>query len=74
MDPQAAWDELVQAYDAGDWCSVLDLAEGLEHWLSHGGFPPKTQPGLNMDERWNREVALAACRLAAERAREEDVS
>jgi len=72
MDPQAAWDKLIEAYDAGDWPNVFDLAEGLSHWLFRGGFPPKTSG--EMDNDWNRAVAAAACRVAVERARKEGVS
>ena len=41
MDPQAAWDHLLEAYTHGDWSVVEELAEGLLKWLHRGGFPPR---------------------------------
>ena len=49
MDPQAAWDRLLEAYTHGDWSVVEELAEGLLEWLHRGGFPP--QPVFKRDGR-----------------------
>ena len=38
MDPQAAWDQLLEAYTHGDRSVVVELAEGLLEWLHRGGF------------------------------------
>jgi len=64
MNPQAAWDQLIEAYTQRDWSAVEELAEGLLHWLSRGGFPPQTVPKRAMDRDWNRTVAESACRFA----------
>jgi hypothetical protein len=69
MDPQAAWDQLIEAYTQRDWSAVEELAEGLLHWLSRGGFPPRTVPKLAMDRGWNLAVAESACRFALSRVR-----
>ena len=69
MDPQAAWDQLIEAYTRRDWSAVEELAEGLLHWLSRGGFPPRTVPRLSMDRGWNLAVAESACRFSQSRVR-----
>jgi hypothetical protein len=68
MDPQASWDQLLEAYADGDWDRVQDLAEGLRHWLSRGGFPPRATTGSDLGQDWDREIALAACRFARAKA------
>lgn len=40
MDPQAAWDQLQEAYRDRDWETVRELAQSLLDWLERGGFPP----------------------------------
>lgn len=70
MDPQAAWDRLLEAYAEQDWEAVEELADGLLAWLDGQGFPPQTTPGRNLDADWNRAVARSACQLALEKALE----
>ena len=70
MDPQTAWDQLLDAYADEDWDTILDLAEGLKRWLESGGFPPIATTGADMGEPWDRAIALAGCCLALARARE----
>ena len=70
MDPQTAWDQLLEAYADEDWDTVLDLAEGLQHWLESGGFPPRATTGADMGRPWDRAIALAGCCFALVRARE----
>lgn len=41
MDPNAAYDEMCAAYDAGDYETAYERATGLQEWLSSGGFPPE---------------------------------
>lgn len=69
MDPQAAWDRLLEAYTDGDWSVVEELAEGLLHWLHRGGFPPQTVSEREMDDAWNRAIAVFASRFALSAAR-----
>jgi len=45
MDPQAAWDDLLEALGERDWDRVEDLAEGLLRWLRADGFPPRAVTG-----------------------------
>ncbi len=80
MDPQVAWQELIEAFHELDWDRVRDLAEGLLHWMDHGGFPPETfvirqaadrilnERPRTLAAEWNRSVAQAACRYALDRA------
>ena len=80
MDPQVAWQELIDAFHDLDSERVRDLAEGLLHWMAHGGFPPETmavsqlvvgrlsEPTRSLGRDWNRSVALAACGYALDLA------
>lgn len=80
MDPQVAWRELIEAFHDLDWDRVHDLADGLVHWMKHGGFPPETlavsqlvvgrlsEPTRSLGNDWNRSVALAACGYALDLA------
>ena len=71
MDPQASWDQLLEAYADGHWERVQDLAEGLLHWLSRGGFPPRATTGADLGQDWDREIAITASRFALARAAKE---
>lgn len=71
MDPQASWDQLLEAYADADWDCVQELAEGLLHWLSRAGFPPRATTGADLGQDWDREIAIAASRFALARAVEE---
>lgn len=80
MDPQVAWQELMDAFHQLDWARVRDLAEGLLQWMNRGGFPPETsavriaadggaiEPPRTAGSEWNRTVARAACRYALDLA------
>ena len=63
MDPQAAWDQLLAAYAAGDWDILEDRATDLIAWLDRGGFPPKILDRDDLPD-WNRALAYEGCRLA----------
>ena len=65
-----------EAYAEADWDRVQDLAEGLLHWLSRGGFPPRATTGSELGREWDRAIALVACRFAQAKAQTEvaDVS
>jgi hypothetical protein len=60
MDPQAAWDQLLAAYAAGDWDQIEELATDLLAWLDRGGFPPMIIQQPDLDSDWNRALAVAA--------------
>lgn len=64
MDPQAAWNDLVLAYEMEDWPSVDECAMALLNWLKEGGFPPQTTRGRTLSDKWNRAVVNAACHQA----------
>ena len=64
MDPQAAWNELLTAYDRLDWPSVEELAAGLLDWLDRGGFPPQIAGPHAAGQQWSRAVVRFACELA----------
>jgi hypothetical protein len=80
MDPQVSWQELIDALQELDWERVRDLADGLLHWMKHGGFPPETlavsqlvvgrlsEPTRSLGHDWNRNVAQAACSYALDLA------
>lgn len=70
MDPQTAWDELLEAYAAGEWDRVEELAEGLDSWLSRDGFPPRAVTGDDMGREWDRAMARAGCAIALQKAKE----
>jgi hypothetical protein len=61
MDPQAAWDQLLAAYAAGDWDILEERATDLTAWLDRGGFPPTILRQPDIDPDWNRALARAGC-------------
>ena len=56
MDPQANWDQLLEAYAEGDWKRVEELAEALLNWLDRNGFPPRATTGT----RWRAQARTTA--------------
>lgn len=64
MDPQATWEQLLAAYEAGDWDLIEELATDLLAWLDRGGFPPKLLPRNELSEDGNRVLAQAGCLYA----------
>ena len=63
MDPQAAWTNLLDAYEANDWEAAREAAEALRQWIGRGGFPPKTLDHRTMTDAWHRAATLAACQF-----------
>jgi hypothetical protein len=61
MDPQAAWDQMLAAYTAGEHDHATEIAHGLIDWLRRGGFPPVTTEAVPAGDGWHRAVTLAAC-------------
>ncbi len=66
MDPQAAWDQLLCAYSAGDWDAIEKRATDLLEWLDRGGFPPQVIRSPDLGPDFNRALARAGCALALE--------
>jgi hypothetical protein len=64
MDPDAAFRELFDAVEAGDRDRVTELIDGLNAWLSKGGYPPKTLGPWKLGMVWHVAVAKAVFRLA----------
>lgn len=63
MDPQVAWNEMLDSIHQRDWDQAFELAEGLLNWLRKGGVPPQTA-GITMRRHWNRTMAELGCRMA----------
>lgn len=59
MDPNAKWQEVLQALAAKDYSDALWHAEELEEWIGKGGFLP---------DNVNADVVLAVKLFAAPRA------
>lgn len=68
MDPQSAWELLLEAYTAGEWDRVKEVGNALKDWLNRGGFPPRAVTGADMGDDWDRAIALAGCAFALRRA------
>lgn len=64
MDPQIAWEQLLAAYQAGDWNLIEERATALIEWLDRGGFPPNILVRADLDPDWNRTLARAGCLFA----------
>lgn len=69
MDPQAAWQNLLDTYQTRDGKQLCESAGALLDWLNSGGFPPQTIPGVTMSPRWNRAVAETGCLTALAEAK-----
>ena len=69
MDPQATWDQMLDALAAGEWDRVDELGRALLAWLDSGGFPPTTLNRDDLGSDFNRDLAVHACFLALARAR-----
>lgn len=63
MDPQAAWNEMLEAIQKRDWNRAHDCAEGLLEWMRRGGMPPQTTV-VAMRRQWNRTMAELGCLMA----------
>ena len=64
MDPDATLNELLTAVETGDSATVNELADALEHWLSHAGFPPETIGTGKLGQDWHVEMTRSICQLA----------
>ena len=59
MDPQQAWNDMLNFYRAKDPECVREHAEALNSWLGRGGFPPDTGGGPALGDDWHRRLAGA---------------
>lgn len=66
MDPQAAWDQMLDALVNSEWELAAEGATALLGWLDRNGFPPRitgsSRPGLGPE--LDRKLAYAGCRYA----------
>jgi hypothetical protein len=60
MDPQAAWNEMLEAVIQRDRDQAQERADGLLEWMRNGGFPPQTT-AVAMRPQWNRTMAEFGC-------------
>ena len=63
MDPQATWDELLEARSQRDWSRAEELANALLDWLQRRGFPPNTIGDQKLGTQWHHAVAYTVCHL-----------
>jgi len=63
MDPQVAWQELLDARAREDGPAACSAAEALLGWIERGGFPPQVISSRDMDKDWNAALAMAACQF-----------
>jgi len=73
MDPQAAWNELLDALAADELDEAELRAEALITWLDRKGFPPQTSL-RELPGPWDEAICRYVCRrvLAASATREGD--
>ena len=60
MDPQVAWNELLDAIAANNLEMAEVYADGLLEWTSRKGFPPQTASRL-LSESWDRAICRFVC-------------
>ena len=63
MDPQATWNELLEARLERDWDRAEELANALLDWMQRSGFPPDTVGHRHLGTRWHHAVAYFVCHL-----------
>jgi hypothetical protein len=61
VDPQACWDQLLEAVSNSGWDEVSELATALLVWIDRGGFPPQSVVGTDLGQEWDRAVARFSC-------------
>jgi hypothetical protein len=63
VDPQAAWNEMLEAILQRDWDQVFEHAGALLEWMRKGGTPPQMAE-VTMPRHWNRTMAEFGCLMA----------
>lgn len=61
MDPQAAWEEMLEAISASDFFEAELRADALMEWLRKDGFPPQTLTRV-LSADWDRRICRYVCR------------
>jgi len=61
MDPQAAWNELLDALAENDLAEAELRAEALVTWLDRNGFPPQTSLRV-LPGHWDEAICRYLCR------------
>ncbi|WP_437202078.1 hypothetical protein [Planctomicrobium sp. SH664] len=61
MDPQAAWNELLDALADDDLAEAELRAEALIAWLDKQGFPPQTSLRV-LPGPWDEAICRYICR------------
>lgn len=61
VDPQALWEQMIEAHAVGDGKSMEEHAIELLHWLRNGGVPPKPLVRRNLRPHADRLIALSTC-------------
>ena len=60
MDPQATWNEMLEAILQRNWELARERSEALLEWIGKGGFPPQ-MTGVPMRSQWNQAMAKFGC-------------
>ena len=61
MDPQATWNEMLDAIAESNMLDAELRAEALLDWIDRGGFVPQTLTRVLPDE-WDRLICRYLCR------------
>lgn len=61
MDPQATWDNMLDAITNHEWSAAKESAENLAEWLRRDGFPPLVLSSIPPGDVLHRVIALAVC-------------
>ena len=69
MDPQAAWNEMLEAIFNRDWEIALERSGALLEWMGKGGFPPQTTRVV-MRSQWNQAMAKFGCLMTQQLVKE----
>jgi hypothetical protein len=60
MDPEATWNELVEAIISRNRLDAISSARTLIEWLNRGGFPPKVSL-KDLSSDWQSYFCRRAC-------------
>lgn len=65
MDPQQAWQDMLDALQSRQWDEAKELANALYEWIRKGGFPPTTVGEESLGKRWHKTIASFTCLAVA---------
>lgn len=71
MDPQATWNEMLDALKHRHWDEADQHAANLYSWM-HGrqGFPPLTIGDESLGKEWHRTIASFTCLFVQTKVKE----